>query len=161
MPKVHSSSRHKKAYREDNTREDVAFKRIAMWKVTKDHPWRIYFKYSHSKTEPYKYLEVRKTPNTRLMKPSDLKQYNTDVQIKKAKYDDLQKAAKYLKPANKWFYQNLKHDGVDDSDDSSGEEDNVDYDEVRPFRFDDSWLTPQQLYVQTLSGGSVWYVSTF
>ena len=37
----------RKAFLPDGAREYVAFKRIAMRKVASDHPWRVYFKYSH------------------------------------------------------------------------------------------------------------------
>ena len=136
----------RKAFLPDGTREEVAFKRIDMWKVTSDHPWRVYFKYSRSKLEPIKYLDVRKTPSTRAMRPQDPKQANTNIKIKKSNYDDLQKAAAFVKPENKAFYKDLPYEGKSD-DDSESDSEEYDYAEIHPFRFDDSWLTPRQQYV--------------
>lgn len=135
----------RRAYCKDGSRKPLSFSRLAQWRVTHEHPFRVYFKYSHLKTEEWKYLEVKKSQCTKKMTPRSLKPCNQNKVIKKAKYDDLQKISHHLKAQNRAFYKDLRHDGIDeeegDSDDEAAQPD------VRPFRFEDSWLSPSQLYV--------------
>ena len=79
------------------------------------------------------------------MRPQDPKQANTNIKIKKSNYDDLQKAAAFVKPENKAFYKDLPYEGKSD-DDSESDSEEYDYAEIQPFRFDDSWLTTRQQY---------------
>ena len=83
---------------------------------------------------PQEVLNVRKTPTTRK------KPYNQNKAIKKPKYDDLQRILPYLKPQNRSFYQNLRLGGNDEvtASQTTRKSKNTD---VRPFGFDDSWLT--------------------
>jgi hypothetical protein len=139
------------AWREDGTREPLHFSEIAIWKVTSEHPWKIFFKYSHLEGEDWKHLRVKKSPNTPLMSAAALQSCNNEVggkEIKKAKWTDLQEIAPYLKRENQDFYRNLSHDGIDAPDGEDVFDDEEEFDFARPYRFCDEWLTPEQLYVK-------------
>jgi hypothetical protein len=106
----------RKAYREDGSREDLHFSDIAIWKVSAEYPWGIYFKYSHFEREHWKYIEVRKTPRTPLMRPEDIQCCNCEIsgkKIKKAKWQDLQKLTRYLKEENRVLKEKMKLSRID------------------------------------------------
>ena len=139
----------RKSWNEDGGREDVHFLDIAIWKVTKEHPWKVFFKYSHLEAEPWQFLQVRKSPHTALMKPEDLRPYNDEiggVEIKMLKWKDLQHHLVYLRKENHAFYKNIRHDGIDE-DDGEGSDDERQAIPVN-YRFKDEWMTEAQLYVK-------------
>jgi hypothetical protein len=134
----------RKAYTEDGRREDLHFSDIAIWKVCAEHPWSIFFKYSHFLKESWKELKIRKQKNTPLLRAENLHSCNDEiggVKIKYKKWKDIQEYLILLKPENRSFYQKIAHN-EDESD--SGSEDERDASPMN-YRFQDEWLTPAQL----------------
>jgi hypothetical protein len=134
----------RKSWHEDGTREDFHFLDTAIWKVTKEHPWKVFFKYSHLEAEPWQYLKVRFSPQKPLMKPTDLRPFNNavgGVEIKMAKWKDLQQLLPFIKKENHAFYKNIRHDGIDT--DELSDDERLEY--AVNYRFKNEWLTEEQL----------------
>jgi hypothetical protein len=134
----------RKSFNEDGSRETLHFLDIAIWKVTKEHPWKVFFKYSHFEAEPWQFLKVKKYPQAAMMRPEDLRPYNNEdggVQIKMPKWKDLQELLPYINQRHHEFYKNIRHDGIDN--DSDSDEERIEH-PVR-YRFKEEWLTKDQL----------------
>jgi len=104
----------RKAFVPNQPREKCHWARIQQWRVTKDSPWSIFYKYTFEEGEPWKELKVKKDKGTEKFKDSDLNQVHANGrQITKAKWLDLQKILKFVtKTKAVKLYKNLNHDGA-------------------------------------------------
>jgi hypothetical protein len=119
----------RQAYLPNGEREKCSFHNIQQWKVTKENPWSIFFKYTFQENEEWKELKVRKLSRTPELRGYKMKNaYPEGRAINKKKFLDLVSVVPMLKQHQaKAFYKNLKHDGVMSDIESEVESDSATY----------------------------------
>ena len=109
--KTFSPIRSQLINRKRNTVGDkVGWMKIQWMRFTKEHPWDMQYKHSHSELEPWKTVIFKNGRG----RPADLSQvqpsqlYKEARQITKAKYNDLMSLFAYIPPVHHGFYLTLK-----------------------------------------------------